>query len=209
MSAIDAGTAALVRLAALVDAAQSERLAAEFRLALKAGAPPAWLDELVLTAVLFAGFPRALVAAGALRTVVPEPGDAGDAASYNYWPDWMERGEAVCRIIYGKRYDALRHNVKQLHPALDAWIVMDGYGRTISRPALDLARRELCAVAMLIPQNVPRQLHSHLHGSLNAGATLSQVEQVIDLAIDASGCPADRATAARRMWQDIRNSVQT
>ena len=209
MSAIDPGTAALLRLAALVNGAQPERLAAEFRLALKAGAEPEWLDELVLTTVLFAGFPRALVAAGALRSVVPEPADLGDAASYDRWPDWLERGEAACRIIYGERYENLRRNVTQLHPALDAWILMDGYGRTISRPGLDLARRELCAVAMLVPQGVPRQLHSHLHGALNAGATLSQVEQSLAIAIEAGSVSAELADAARTLWQEVRRNVQS
>lgn len=207
MSAIDPGTAALLRLAALVNGAQPERLAAEFRLALKAGAEPEWLDELVLTTVLFAGFPRALVAAGALRSVVPEPADLGDAASYDRWPDWLERGEAACRIIYGERYENLRRNVTQLHPALDAWILMDGYGRTISRPGLDLARRELCAVAMLVPQGVPRQLHSHLHGALNAGATLSQVEQSLAIAIEAGDVAPELANSARALWHEVRGAV--
>lgn len=209
MSAIDAGTAALLRLAALVNGAPPETLAAEFRLALKAGAEPEWLDELVLTTVLFAGFPRALVAAGALRSVVPEPAGLGDAASYDRWPDWLKRGEAACRIIYGERYENLRRNVTQLHPALDAWILMDGYGRTISRPGLDLARRELCAVAMLVPQGVPRQLHSHLHGALNAGATLSQVEQALAIAIEAGKVSAGLADAARTLWQEVRRTVQS
>lgn len=204
MSGLDAATASLVAAAAALHGARPDVLAARFRGALDAGAKPEWLDELVLEAVLFAGFPRALVAAGALRSVLPQPaGKAGDAASYDQWPEWQRRGEATCRVIYGERYDMLRRNVAALHPALDAWVVMDGYGRTLSRPGLDLKRRELCAIAMLVPQGVPRQLHSHLHGARNAGATNEEVGATLGVAITESGASAELADAARSMWNEI------
>lgn len=198
---LDAPTGAIVAAAARIEAADPSALALAFRAALAAGAGAAWLDELVLEAVLFAGFPRALVAAGALRSVVPQPAETGDAASYDQWPEWRRRGEATCRVIYGERYDMLRRNVAALHPALDAWVVMDGYGRTLSRPALDLERRELCAIAMLVPQGVPRQLLSHLHGALNAGASRDEIAAALDIAITESG--TSNAEAARTLWTSL------
>ena len=38
-------------------------------------------------------------------------------------------------------------NIKALHPALDTWMIVDGYGKVLGRPQLDLARRELCVIA--------------------------------------------------------------
>ncbi len=203
MNALDDATAALVRAAAALPEAAHEPLVARFTEALAAHVSPVWLDELVLASVLFVGFPRALVAAGALRQVVPEPGPALDGADYAAWPEWRRRGEETCRAIYGDNYASLRANVRRLHPALDAWVVMDGYGRTLSRPGLDLKRREFCAIAMLVPQGVPRQLHSHLRGALNAGASPEEVECTLTVATRTADLPAPRAEAAWKLWRDM------
>jgi len=39
----------------------------------------------------------------------------------------------------------------------------------LSRAGLDLGRRELCIIAACAAAGQDRQLHSHLHGALNAG----------------------------------------
>jgi alkylhydroperoxidase/carboxymuconolactone decarboxylase family protein YurZ len=49
--------------------------------------------------------------------------------------------------VYGGMYERLRANVRELHPSLDAWMIVEGYGKVLSRPGLDLARRELCIVS--------------------------------------------------------------
>lgn len=205
VSRLDEPTRALLAVAAQLYSASEGGLAALMREAREAGASALWLEELVLTAVLFVGFPRALVAAAALRQVAPRSGEAGDAADYARWEDWLARGEETCRRVYGSNYDKLRRNVRALHPALDAWIVTDGYGRTISRPALDLKRRELCAIAMLVPQGVPRQLHSHLRGALNAGASETEVEDALDVIDNAVGVLPAMMKGARRLWSEVRS----
>jgi 4-carboxymuconolactone decarboxylase len=72
-------------------------------------------------------------------------------------------------------YEKLRVNIAELHPALDAWMVVEGYGKVLSRPGLDLVRRELCIVAVCAVAKQDRQLQSHLHGALNVGATQGQI----------------------------------
>ena len=203
MSALDAATAALVRVAAAIPDADETTLDAVIRAALDAGVATAWLDELVLAGVLFAGFPRGLVYAAALRKVAPHRAEAGDATDYDRWQDWARRGEVTCRAIYGDHYQKLRENVLKLHPVLDAWIVVDGYGRILSRPALDLRRRELCSVAMLVPEDTPRQLHSHLRGALNAGASREEVGAVIDLVAAEPHVRPERVAASHRLWTEL------
>lgn len=203
MSVLDASTAGLVRVAAAIPEADEPELEARVRAALEAGAATAWLDELVLAGVLFAGFPRGLVYAAALRNVAPHRADGGDATEYERWQEWARRGEATCRTIYGPNYQKLRENVQKLHPVLDAWIVVDGYGRILSRPALDLRRRELCSVAMLVPQDTPRQLHSHLRGALNAGASKEEVQSVLDLAATEPSVRPDRLASAMKLWKEL------
>jgi 4-carboxymuconolactone decarboxylase len=81
-------------------------------------------------------------------------------------------------------YDRLRENVRQLHPALDEWMIVEGYGKVLSRPGLDLARRELCIVAACAATGQDRQLHSHLHGARNAGAADAVVTSTLDAIAD-------------------------
>ena len=110
--------------------------------------------------------------------------------------------QAACRTIYGENYEKLRGNVRALHPALDAWMVTEGYVRTLSRPALDLIRRELCTVVQTAVLDTPHQLHSHLRGARNAGAT----EEQIDAALQVVGpeLTRDRWNDVKRLWSAIR-----
>ena len=205
MSGLDGATQALVAVAAALYDAPEDEIARRFVAARAAGTSAVWLEELVLAAVLFVGFPRALVAAAALRRVEPDAGAPGDAADYSRWREWRARGEETCRRIYGANYEKLRRNLAAMHPALDEWIVTEGYGRAISRPGLDLLRRELCAIAMLVPQGVPRQLHSHLRGALNAGAAPADVEATLDV-VASKGMTGARMEAARRLWGEMRTA---
>jgi 4-carboxymuconolactone decarboxylase len=56
---------------------------------------------------------------------------------------------------------------------------VEGYGKVLSRPGLDLAARELCVVALLAPQDAAPQLYSHLRGALNAGAATTDVDEAV------------------------------
>lgn len=142
---------------------------------------PVAVEEIILQSYLFAGFPRALNAARAWRAVsnreAPEEDEnaAGDGVA-----QWRRRGEETCRIVYGEMYEKLRENIRDLHPALDEWMIIDGYGKVLSRPYVDLRTRELCVVAACATSGQQRQLHSHLHGALNAGSTAPEIAAVLD-----------------------------
>jgi 4-carboxymuconolactone decarboxylase len=161
-----------VRLAAAIAAAGEPTVRERFVAAVAARVPHAWIDELVIQSYLFSGFPRALNAAREWRRIVPAATtDSDDPADPTRAEEWLARGEATCRAVYDGMYEKLRENVYQLHPALDAVMVMDGYGKVLGRPGLDLARRELCVVAACAATLQDRQLHSHLHGALNVGVS--------------------------------------
>jgi 4-carboxymuconolactone decarboxylase len=139
------------------------------------------VDEVILQSYLFAGFPRTLNAARIWRAVsgVAAP-KSDEAAELGSGGDWVERGEKTCETVYGESYEMLRENVRALHPALDTWMITDGYGKVLSRPQLDLRTRELCIVAACAASGQQRQLHSHLHGALNSGATVDDVSSALD-----------------------------
>jgi len=146
------------------------------------------VDEVILQSYLFAGFPRALNAARMWRAAsgVRAP-LSDDLAQSKHVAAWERDGEATCAIVYGESYDMLRRNIRELHPALDAWMITDGYGKVLSRPALDLKRRELCIVAACAAAGQQRQLHSHLHGALNSGASPDEVTETLSALNDLVG----------------------
>lgn len=149
---------------------------------------PEMVDEVILQSYLFAGFPRALNAARMWRAAsgVRAP-SSDDLASSRHVDQWERDGEATCAVVYGASYERLRRHIRELHPALDAWMITDGYGKVLSRPALDLKRRELCIVAACAAAGQQRQLHSHLHGALNSGASVDEVTETLDALKDLVG----------------------
>ncbi|MFN0179417.1 MAG: carboxymuconolactone decarboxylase family protein [Gemmatimonadales bacterium] len=181
MTTLDAPTAALVRLAARIGLGGEGALAERARALLELGAPRIWGDELLLQSILMVGYPRSLVAAGVWRHLVGLPADAEeDGTDWAQLPSWRARGEDLCRTIYGANYEKLRRNVADLHPAIDGWMVVEGYGRTLARPGLDLVRRELCVIAQVTVLRAERQLHSHLRGALHAGAGRPLVDAALE-----------------------------
>jgi len=196
--ALGPGRHALVRVAA----ALATRDAGVVRAALEhaAGAADATaVEEVILQSHLFVGFPDALNALGAWREM---SGAAAPEASGETAAEWESRGEVVCHAVYAGNYAKLRENVCRLHPDFDGWMVTGGYGRVIGRPGLELATRELCIAALLAVWNVPRQLHSHLRGALNAGAPVREVDEAVEVAC-ALVAPA-AAERVRRLWGEIR-----
>lgn len=191
-SPLDGPTRTLVRLAALIAVGQEP----EIRDALTAASrqcDPTFVEEVVLQSYLFAGFPRTLNAAREWRRISGRPAPADDeGARPDRVPEWTRRGEQTCAVVYGPFYDDLRRNIRGLHPALDAWMIVDGYGKVLGRPGLDLRRRELCVVAICSAARQDRQLHSHLHGALHAGATPAEVGDALATVEDLIP-PADAA----------------
>ena len=175
VSALDAATLALVRLSAAVVAGSEAQVRAHMAVAARE-TPHEWVEELVLQSYLFAGFPRGLNAAREWRKISGRAAPRSDEGEeFERAEEWARRGEETCATVYGEFYEGLRRNIRALHPALDAWMIVEGYGKVLGRPQLELRLRELCIVAACAAARQDRQLHSHLHGALNAGATESEV----------------------------------
>lgn len=203
MNPPDPATLVLLALAAAVARGDRDALHQAIVAAAAQPAAAALVDELLLQSVLMVGWPRALTAVATWRRVSGRAAPADDPdADYARSADWEARGEATCRTVYGPNYAKLRANMRTLHPALDRWMLVEGYGRTLSRPALDLRSRELCTVAQCAVLDVPAQLHSHLKGAVHAGATEAEVQAALDAAR-----PHQSAAAAhdcQMLWEAVR-----
>jgi 4-carboxymuconolactone decarboxylase len=161
------------------------------------------VDEVLLQSYLFAGFPRTLNAVKLWREVSGASAPADDpSASTEYARLWASRGEMACQTVYGPVYETLRANVRALHPALDAWMVVEGYGKVLSRPQLSLVRRELCIVAACAAAEQEPQLHSHVRGALNCGATHDDLAHTLAALTDVIAL--DAMTTARDAFARLK-----
>src|SRR5881628_329820 len=139
---LDAGLRHLVRIAGAIAGSPEGQMRATMSDAIDEVDHDA-VEEIILQSYLFAGFPRTLNAARAWRAVAARPApevDPDDAAPNV--ETWRERGEETCAEVYGDHYEKLRENIRALHPALDEWMIVDGYGKVLSRPGVDLRTRE-------------------------------------------------------------------
>ena len=149
----------------------------------KAKALGAGLDaiyEALLQSYLFLGFPRMLSAAESFRQDFPNYVVESEALEPRDLPLWERRGIELCRRVYAENFDKLKGRIISLTPEIFDWMILEGYGKVLSRPALDIRTRELTIVSSLIIDNRPRQLQSHLRGALNVGVAPTLLGAVID-----------------------------
>jgi 4-carboxymuconolactone decarboxylase len=199
LAQFDDATRTLVRVAAVVAAGEESDVRAELQRA-ATEVRHEWVEELLLQTYLFAGFPRALNAMREWRRHAP--GVSSSAGAPIDAERLRIRGEDTCATVYGNMYDRLRENVRALHPLLDDWMIVEGYGKVLSRPALDLGRRELCIVAACAASGQDRQLLSHLHGALNASVDARVVTDALAALRDLM--PEALFVRAGRLWDRIR-----
>ena len=202
---LDARTAALVRVAAAVARGKAPELEVRFAAARDARVPGLWIEELLLQSMLVVGYPLALVAFGTWRGLgarIEGDGAGPEDLAHADWEAWAARGAVVCREVYGRAYHKLLVNLRALHPALEHLVLVDAYGKVIGRPGLDLKRRELCTVATTAVLGTAEQLHSHLRGALNTGASGAEVEAVLRLI--GEDLDADQRRVAEEQWLDVK-----
>src|SRR5439155_920336 len=201
---LDPPTVALVQVAAALAEGKEPALRQRLVAARAAAVPDIWIEELLLQSLLVVGYPLALVAFGVWREITGPAADrgSGEALAHEDWESWAQRGAAVCAAVYGRAYHKLLLNLRGLHPALEDLVLVDAYGKVIGRPGLDLKRRELCTVAEIAVLGAAQQLHSHLRGALNTGATRAEVERV--LAVIDGDLDAERRRSAHEQWNDVK-----
>ncbi len=201
---LDSQTRDLVRFAAAIAQGYEPELRERVGSLLSSQVPALWVEELLLQSVLMVGYPRALIAFTVWRKASGVEAPRADPdTDYRQAPEWTRRGEELCAVVYGDNYRKLRESVRALHPAIDAWMITEGYGRTLARAGLQLQLRELCTVAQTAVLETPRQLHSHLRGALNAGATFGQIEGVLSIVNPLLSF--DQWKTVKQLWRTVRD----
>jgi len=156
--------------------------------------------EVILQSYLFLGFPRMLIAAECLNRVSPSLHADEKIASpdLSEVDDWYSRGELLCKRVYGESFDRLRDRVSAMAPEVFRWMILEGYGKVLSRPGLPAIEREACIVACLVMENRPAQLRSHMMGMVNVGADLALLKRLTE---DLSEAAPDGYQTSREIFK--------
>jgi 4-carboxymuconolactone decarboxylase len=194
---MDEVRAALVAASAALAAGDGEMLERALGDAARVEAGSA-AEEALLQSYLFLGYPAALRGLSVWRRVSGSPA----SPAVHDEAEWKARGESTCAVVYGGQYEQLRENIAALHPDMERWMIVEGYGKVLGRPGLDLPTRELCVVALLAPQDAAPQLYSHLRGALNSGAAEEEVQEVVDLL--AALLDSGRREVLLNQWEAVR-----
>lgn len=206
-NSLDPQTRLLAAISAALARGDEPALARTLREAADGGADPRAVEEALLQSYLFLGFPAALAALALWRETLGGPAVEDDPLARPSGTEaWRERGERVCRVVYGRAYEGLRRNVVRAHPAMDRWMIEEGYGKVLGRPGLALRERELCIVAVLAGSGREPQLHSHLRGALHAGAGIAEVDEALEIGLE--GREAGPARRARELWGRVREAAE-
>jgi len=138
--------------------------------------------EIMLQSYLFLGFPRMLTAAEHLDAFWPsgEAQSPQGVVSGEEAARWFERGTQLCRRVYAGNFDKLKNRVESMAPEVFRWMIFEGYGKVLSRNGVSPVDRELAIVACLIADNRPKQMLSHMMGTLNVGGDIALLRTMVD-----------------------------
>ncbi|MBI3099680.1 MAG: carboxymuconolactone decarboxylase family protein [Planctomycetes bacterium] len=152
------------------------RLRRAMAAARRARVPVPWMEEALLQSLLFAGYPRTIQAFDEWRRSSSGGARRASAAAGPSLVTRRRLGHALCRRIYGEdAFPRLLRYMSGLHPLLAEWAIEEGYGRVLSRPGLDVRRRELALLPILVAQGAWPQFLPHLKGAVRCGATPHEI----------------------------------
>lgn len=132
--------------------------------------------EVLLQTYLFAGFPSALQSLKIFREFFT-PDFPIEKYNVN---KFRTLGNTNCKKVYGNKFDKLIINVKSFSPHLSEWLIIEGYGKTLSRKKLGMKEREICIVSILTVLKYEEQLYSHIVGALRFGNSIASINKSIE-----------------------------
>lgn len=174
-----------------------DALHARLRAALAGQVDPLALYETLLQTYLFAGFPAALESLRLLRATLKESGNPWQPPPREAYDVevFRGRGEPLYRQVYATNHAALREAVEKFSADMFEYMIVEGYGKILSRPGLTGPQRELTTITALAALGWERQTISHARGALHLGATVDAVYDAIALSEECSS--HERADAMR------------
>ncbi|QIM69591.1 carboxymuconolactone decarboxylase family protein [Basfia succiniciproducens] len=102
----------------------------------------------------------------------------------------LEEGLKKLKEIDGSQADKVMDALSDIAPDLGKYIISFAFGEIYNRPRLDLQQRELITLSALASQGgCEKQLHVHIHASLNVGLSRKQIVETFIQCIPYLGFP--------------------
>lgn len=138
--------------------------------------------EVLLQSHLFFGFAQAIEAAKVFAETVPCDRADGSFVSADEATseELRQRGKALCKQIYHPNFERLMSNLGKASPELAEWMMVDGYSKVLSRPGPTALEREIASIVFLAISGHQVQLHSHVRGARNLGATPEFIKSALE-----------------------------
>ena len=135
------------------------------------------LEEAVLQATLFFGFPRAVRA----FEVLDEKWPVDTPPSGGGLPEAAQKaaGRELFASVYGRNDTAVRQRLRSFHGEFHDFVLEEAYGRVLARPGLAPRIRELLAVGALTQLDQWPQLVAHARGAMHFGASESDLRETV------------------------------
>jgi len=164
---------------------------------------PEKLYECILQSYLFCGFPAAIESLKIFRQHFSD----FLVKKSSYDPDKFKAdGKINCKLIYKKNYKKLIENMNYFSPDLKEWMIIEGYGKVLSRKRLSLLEREYVNVSILCTRLYVNQLHSHMKGCIHLGASTEDLSELLMyIKDDISECNFNEAA---HLLEKLRIKVQ-
>lgn len=121
--------------------------------------------------------------------------------------DSKKNGLKVRTEVMGEKFvQQAIDNTTELTEPLQDWINEHAWGSTWQREGITKKTRSLVTIAMLAALKTPNELKGHVHGALNNGCTVQEIQEVLLHSIVYCGAPA--AQEAFRAAQEVIDEWQ-
>ena len=189
----------LSQIAVLTALGKKRKLKSKITEAVNLGIKPERIRESIVQCYLFAGFPAMIEGLRVFSEIL----NFNSREKFKYdVKKFSELGLKTCRKVYGKSFGKLVENVKKLGSDVFEWMIVEGYGKVLSRKGLSLKERELLNVAVLTALGWKNQLYAHMQGAINTGAKVEEIEAVLSYILP--HCLRARISLAHKLLDKIR-----
>jgi 4-carboxymuconolactone decarboxylase len=198
-----------IAIVAALTAIGSVRPALKFHIhgMLNVGCTPQEVVETIMHAVVYAGFPAAQDGMTIAREVFKERNLDFKPVSARPEGDRYRLGIRNLQQTEGDRVKTIATRFANLAPDLSRLIVEFARGEIWNRRGLSLKSREFATLAMVTALgNQPNSIQSHVEGALRAGATETEIKEVLLQMTVYAGYPKTltAVTAAQQVFTDLK-----
>ncbi|MBS1536704.1 MAG: carboxymuconolactone decarboxylase family protein [Bacteroidetes bacterium] len=163
------------------------------------------LYEALLQLYLFAGFPAAIESLTILNLVLGRNQNHNSKFEYNV-ELFRNRGENLCKEVYTTVYKKMRLRLQHISPEIDEWMIIEGYGKTLSREGLSAKTRELVTATSLAALGWENQLFSHLRGAILVGSTPDECFELLEVL--ELLCEHDKVNKTKILIERVAESIK-